>query len=181
MRLVLRLWVFLFSVVLCNAIQAENYTLDQFDEAIAALPVADPTKRSPLQMNATLVPANAQPGETVVAVVKIRLMPGWHFYSRVPANEPFIQTQWFLELGEGLRAVDDWSGPEPQPYNTNPEMRVFKGGDKALVFFRELVVTDKATDSVGVSAGLRFQVCDPYICLPPKKSMQNLKLMVKAP
>ncbi|MCV6606435.1 MAG: protein-disulfide reductase DsbD N-terminal domain-containing protein [Porticoccaceae bacterium] len=159
----------------------ETYSLDQFDEAVAALVVAEPTSRAPLQINATLVPMSASPGDTVVAVVKVRLMAGWHIYAQVPASEPFIQTQWLLELEDGLAAVDEWSGPAAQAYAANPEIEIHKGSESELVFFRELVVTENAADNVAVSAGLRFQACDPNICLPPKKSVVDLMLTVKAP
>ncbi|WIO74012.1 protein-disulfide reductase DsbD family protein [Porticoccaceae bacterium LTM1] len=181
MKMVLTGALLLTLGLLANSSQAQDYTLGQFDEAVEALDVAEPSKRDPLQMSATLVPNHAAPGETVVAVVKIRLMPGWHFYHHVPATEPYIETKWYLELGDGLMLVDDWSGPEPRPYETNAEMKIHKGSSQPLVFFRELVVAEGANGEVDVDTGLRYQTCDPYICLPPKKKSMNLKLTVDKP
>lgn len=168
--------------VFSTSLLAKDYTLDQFDEAVEALEVAEPTKRDPLQVSATLVPSHAAPGETVVAVVKIRLMPGWHFYHKVPANEPYVETQWHLELDKGLVAVDDWSGPTPQPYESNPELKVHKGSSQPLVFFRELVVEEEgASGEIPVSTGLRYQTCDPHVCLKPEKKIIDLQFLVDKP
>lgn len=174
------------SVVSSKASDAQTdekkagYTLDQFDKAVEALTVAEPTRRDPLQVSAMLVPERAAPGETVVAVLKIQLLNGWHFYSHVPNDSPYIATKWHLGLGHGVRAVDDWSGPEAISYSADkPDLKVYKGSNTgSLVFFRELVVEDGATGEIKVSPGLFYQVCDADICLKPRKKIMDLLLTI---
>lgn len=159
-----------------------DYTLDQFDQAVEALTVAEPTRRDPLQMNAMLIPAHAAPGETVVAVIKVRLMAGWHFYKQVPDTSPYIEAKWHMELEQGLKAVDDWAGPSAQPYSTEkPDLKVYKGSQNgSLVFFRELVVEESLAASARISIGLFYQTCDENICLKPRKKMVDIDFLIGA-
>lgn len=164
----------------CAAVNESENTAQQFDMAVESLQVEAPTPRSPLQMKASLIPAQAAPGETVKLVVKVRLMPGWHFYDYVPPTEPYIQTKWLMELGSGLESQGEWGGPEATPYISNPMMLVHEGGAEPMVFYRELVVSENATGAVAVEAGLHFQACDADICLPARKRTEDLILTVIA-
>ena len=162
----------------CGAVDSQQYNLEQYEQAVQALQVGEPTGRAPLQMTTSLVPATAAPGETVRLVIKVKLMPGWHFYEYVPEGEPYKQTEWLMELGEGLQSLSEWEGPSAEPYLYNPMMAVYEGGEEAIVFYRELVVNDDASGELTVKAGLYFQTCDANMCLPTRKQMDDLVLKV---
>ena len=158
--------------------QGIDYNLDDFNDAIQALPVTSPTAAEPLQLNATLVPTHASPGETVIAVLKIRLMPGWHYYSSVPKHSPYIESKLLLNLGQGLHTVDDWSGPDDQPMPGHAELKVQKGENSPLVFFRELVVKESDEQQIPVTVGLFYQTCSFDICLAPNEKKVDLTLKI---
>ena len=158
--------------------QAPAYDEAQYNLDVEALKVKRPSRRSPLQMTASLIPATASPGETVRVVIKVRLKPLWHCYDYVPEGEPFKQTERLMELGEGLQASGDWQIPESTPYIKNPSLMVYQGGREPLVFYRDLVVADDASGELTVKTGLKYQVCDENMCLPPKKNLQDLVLTV---
>ena len=155
---------------------ADELTLEAFDIAAKSLEVPEPTNETdPLAMNAALVATNPSEGDSVIAVLKLRLMPTWYIYEDVPASQPFIETDWILEAGPGLEIIDDWAGPPATPHKTLAKTRVHASGKDALLFFRELEVTAKAS-STKVKVGLRYQVCNPEYCLPPKTKTKELTL-----
>lgn len=172
------------SLVACiqepEAVVAEKsqYNVDEYEQAVEALLVDVPTMRSPLQFKTALIPSSATPGDTVRLVVKVRLKPGWHFYDYVPPNEPYKQAEWLMELGGGLQAVGEWNGPQATSYYSNPIMMVHEGRDEPLVFYRELVVGEDAVGELSVKAGMKYQTCDINMCMPTKKRVEELGLMI---
>ena len=176
--IVLSIQLFYSAFTSANEV-TKNYTLDQFDEAVDALPVAKTSRQDPVQVSAMLIPAQAEPGETVVVVQKIRIHPNWHIYAYVPKTQPFIVTQWKLDMGDDLFAVDRWSGFEPTPYKRVPGIEVYKSTSD-MVFYRELMLSDDPEESdVEVNVGILYQACDPEICLPPVTKLKELSLAVK--
>lgn len=182
-KYILKACIAIFAIhALCGCSEAESelpvvetaYTLDQFDKAVEALKVADPTESQPMQANVMLLPSRAAPGEPVVMVIKIRLLDGWHFYADVPSDMPFVETNWQATLPSSLKFTDEWFGPEPTDYEGMPGLKVHKSVGKPLVFFREMVV-DGAGQSGAVSLSYNYQVCNPYVCQRPTKASFDLE------
>ncbi len=125
-------------------------------------------------MRAAAVSVDPGIGDAVVAAMKLRIMPGWYIYAKVPADQPYIETELILEHGPELSVVDDWTAPPTLPHQTATNTRVYESGTEDLLFFRELVVTGRGGGESRITVGLRYQICDADYCLPPTTKTQQL-------
>ena len=125
-------------------------------------------------MRAAAVSVNPGPGDAVVAAMKLRILPGWYIYAKVPPEQPFIETELILEHGPELLIVDDWTGPPTLPHKTAANTRIYESGSKDLLFFRELAVSGHGSGEAMITVGLRYQICDADYCLPPTTKTQQL-------
>ena len=163
-----------------SAAAADGLSLAAFDRAVTALEVGAPTEREPLSMNATLVSAMPGVGDPVIAVLKLRMSPGWYIYETVPATQPFVETEWILEPDSTLDIVDDWAGPPGTHHNAIPGIRVHTADPEGTVFFRELEVVDAGDGTAAVELGLRYQICNSEYCLPPTTKTRTLSVRLAA-
>ena len=153
---------------------ADELTLEQFDRAIDALFVGEPNDRDPLALAAALVSSSPGVGDTVIAVLKLRMLPGWYIYSEVPDSQPFIESEWILDAGSGLEILDDWAGPPSTKHKQLPNTRIYAAGREDIVFFREMEVTDATGGEVNADVGLRYQICNVEYCLAPTTKKRQL-------
>ena len=61
---------------------------------------------------------------------------------------------------------------------SNPLTSVYEGSEGPMVFYRELIVAEKSTGDLTVTAGLHFQTCDANLCLPSETQTEGLVLKV---
>ncbi len=74
--------------------------------AIDAIEVAEPSEVDPVAMAAAIIPGFARAGETAAVVLKLRMHPGWRIYRYVPPGEPYVATEWLLQLPDhGLEKI----------------------------------------------------------------------------
>ena len=177
------LWVFatgfcLIGITWSTTGFADELTVEQFDHAVDALLVGEPGERDPLVMAAALVSFNPGVGDTVIAVLKLRMLPGWYIYSQVPDKQPFIASEWILDTGPGLEILDDWAGPPSTKHKALSNTRIHAAGRKDLVFFREMEILDAVGGEVNAEIGLRYQICNREYCLPPKTKKKRLAVSV---
>ncbi len=157
-----------------SASSADELSLETFELAVLELQPAAPVSRDPLSMRAAAVSVNPGPGDAVVAAMKLRILPGWYIYAKVPPEQPFIETELILEHGPELSIVDDWTGPPTLPHKTAADTRVYESGAQDLLFFRELAVSGQRSGEATITVGLRYQICDADYCLPPTTKTQQL-------
>lgn len=157
-----------------SASSADELSLERFESEVLALHPTAPVSHDPLSMRATAVSVNPGPGDAVVAVMKLRLLPGWYIYAKVPAEQPFIETELILEHGPELSIIDDWTAPPTLPHKTAADTRIYESGAEDLLFFRELVVSEPGGGESSITVGLRYQICDADYCLPPRTKTQQL-------
>jgi len=150
----------------------------QLQTSGTALQIDPPSELVPMTTNAVLTQPSGEPGKTVAVLIGVRLLPGWHTYAYVPAEEPYVQTQWLLEPGTGLTAMGDWIAPPPVPDAQNPRMKLYQSGSQPLIFMHEFRIADNASGEIGVRTGLVFQTCNFIRCLPPTRKTFDLKLTV---
>ena len=156
------------------AVNADALSLERFELAVEALHPTAPVSRDPLSMRVAAVSVNPGIGDAVVAVMKLRILPGWYIYAKVPADQPFIETELILEHGPELSIVDDWTGPPAVPHNTAANTQIYESRAEDLLFFRELVVTERGSGESRITVGLEYQICDADYCLPPTTKTQQL-------
>ena len=163
-------------VLVAMTAQADDLSLEAFDAEVEELQVDDPTDRDPLAMNATLVSVNPGVGDPVIAVLKLKMSPGWYIYEEVPATQPFIETDWILNANPALEIVDVWAGPPSTRHKDISSIRVHEAGPAGTTFFRELEVIESDDSTATVEVGLRYQICNPEYCLPPTTKTKELSV-----
>ena len=134
--------------------------------ATAAWASDEPTVDQPVVADVTFSAASAAPGEKIVLFLNVRMFPTWHIYAHDP-SETFIVTTHELQTSDGLTLSGDWFPPASELYESDPSILVYKDD---VTFEHDLIVTAGApvgTQTANVK--LRFQACDPYICLPPEE------------
>ena len=117
-----------------------------------------------------LEPSDPRLGEQVRAVVRMKLHPGWHIYSVVPATGDFAPIPTTITLDTlNLEA----QGPiyESNPLTDNDPVldMVLSFHKNQARLFQNLRVPESAPlGTFAVQANLRFQTCSDRVCLPPK-------------
>lgn len=176
-ELTVQLAVLILTTTLAAYCAADELTIETFDNAVATLEVSDPTSENdPLSMNATLVATNPSPGDTVMAVLKIRIMPTWYIYKVVPKSQPFIESEWILDSGPELEQLYDWSGPPATAHTSLPNTTIHASSAKDILFFHELKVAQTDSDSATATVGISYQICNPEYCLPVRTKTKELTI-----
>jgi DsbC/DsbD-like thiol-disulfide interchange protein len=153
----------------------------QQDDAVSALKIAPPNELTPLTLNAVLTQKRAKPGDTVTVMVGMRLLPGWHTYAYVPADEPYTPIKWLLEPGVRVTATGEWIAPPPVPDAQNPQIKLYVGQSEPLFFAPELRIANNASGPIVVRTGIFYQTCNVSRCLPPTGKTFDLSLTVVPP
>lgn len=142
------------------------------------LRVRTPTELAPMTVGAALTTSRASPGESISVLIGVRLLPGWHTYAEVPADEPYVATKGLLEPSSGLTPSGDWMTPPSIPDATNPQLKIYASSSDPLIFLHEMRVAESAAGEAQVRVTLRFQTCSAERCLPPTREVFALSLNV---
>jgi len=139
-------------------------------KAVKELNCPSPDQRDPVGVNAILVKENAT-GKMAV-VLKAVIAPGWHLYSFVPADQPYITTQCTLKLPPGITAVGEWEKTSAQPSGTDRGVWIW---EREVVFIQRLRWEKKEANGI-IQTGFSYQTCDLRQCLPPAERSFNLNI-----
>lgn len=149
-----------------------------------ALADASPKKRdSPaglkpkeVTLSASVTPARAAPGETVMYQVTAKVARPWHVYTyaKVPADEGPRNTQFDFFEQAGLTAVGDWKASRPPITRKEP---AFPELDSVSFFEDEVtwslalkVPVDAQEGQKTLRSQIYFQICNEQSCKPPIRS-----------
>ena len=150
----------------------------QFDSA------EDPIPSEIVSFSLALEPDPPRLGEQIRAIITGHVIPGWHVYSLVPAQDEFAPppTQLTVESDAPLQAV-------APPYETNPitdfdpvlgmELSYHKNDFR---FYQNLKLpnTLEANQTVQQNIKIRYQTCSDRICLPPKTEILDASFTLGA-
>ncbi len=126
----------------------------------------EPTVDQPVVADVTFSETAASPGDKVVLNLNVRIFPAWHIYAHDP-SETFIVTTHELQITDGLSRSGGWFPPPSELYEADPSILIYKDD---VTFEHDLEISDDApAGAQTASVKLRFQACDPYICLPPEE------------
>ncbi|MFT7630972.1 MAG: hypothetical protein ACI87E_001986 [Mariniblastus sp.] len=134
------------------------------DALAASIDVASPDQDSPVSYQCDLVVRGQPNDSTFQLVVKFKILDGWHLYSQVPKNEPYIATRIELEPGEGFESSEDWETTTPHPSATNPRISIW---ERECVFAKPLTLTTKGALPDQIALTIKYQICNESMCLPP--------------
>lgn len=126
-------------------------------------------------------PKTPRPGEHFRAILHVKLHPGWHIYSIVPADDKFAPIPTAVKMKTGqLEQI----GPV---YESNPITALdpvigttLSFHEREAHFFQNLRVPESipANTTIQLSGTIRYQVCSDKICLPPKTENFNLSATI---
>jgi N-acetylgalactosamine-6-sulfatase len=154
---------------------------EQFVSSLAAhvdeIAVPDPSPSEPVMAVLTIRPARAAPGETVEALVRIRIAGAHFIHAKDDAGSPFVPLTMSATLPEGVEPVGEWQFPAPE-----------KGRGKSLVYRDSVllrrslrVVSSSSPKTLTVAGELQYQVCTDELCWPKGKLKLSAPLMIQSP
>lgn len=155
---------------------ADELTLDAFDLLVSQIVPEQPVDKDPLKMGASIVAVSPGLGDSVIVALKLRLLPGWYIYEKVPPGSPFFESEWILDIGPELSVIDEWAGPPSTPHKDLSFTRVHEAAEQDLLFFREMKVSDVRSAQAALSVGLKYQICNAEFCLAPKTKSKQLSV-----
>ena len=114
----------------------------------------------PVHFTASAMPAPAHPGEAVTVTVRVRIDPGWHVYSVVPAATGPAATA-ITALGDAVPLGQTTEDAPISKFDPNFQTQVAYHED-AATFTRQFQVKTAAS-----AVTLHYQTCNDHLCLPP--------------
>ena len=139
--------------------------------------VPDPSPSEPVTAVITVQPERASAGETIEAVVRIRIAGGHFIHAKDEARSPFIPLTMNMTLPDGLEPLGDWQFPAPE-----------KGRGQSLIYRESVllrrslrVVSSSEPKTLTVMGELQYQVCTEEICWPKGKLKLSAPLMIQSP
>jgi arylsulfatase A-like enzyme len=154
---------------------------DQFLSSLATnvgeIGVPDPSPSEPVTAVLTVRPELASAGETVEAVVQIRIAGAHFIHAKDDDKLPFVPLAISVRLPEAVEPVGDWQFPTPE-----------KGRGTTLVYRDSVVlrrslrvVSSSAPKTLTVMGELQYQVCTDELCWPKGKLRLSASLMIQPP
>lgn len=138
---------------------------------LLALLLASPAfaqQKDPVSWSARLEPADARAGEGARVVVTAKIRETWLIYApTVPPGGPIPLK---VELGDGSALVAGGTLVQPPPKKKHDpgfdmEIEYYEG---EVVFGLPVKLADGIGGAQAHAVKVRYQACDPRICLPPK-------------
>ncbi len=131
----------------------------------------------PVRFIATATPVPAHPGEAVTVTVRVRIDPGWHVYSVVPAATGPAATAITL-LGNAAPLGITTEDAPTQKFDPNFQTQVAYH-ETTATFTRQFQVA-KIANSAASAVTLHYQTCNDHVCLPPTDVSLPVALTVAA-
>lgn len=166
MKKTIGFFLLILSTALC--VKAQSAFDKKIAAAVKGLSCLVPGAEEPVTLNAGLVTE----GDSLAIIVKVRMAPGWHIYTFVPANLPYIVTEPILKLPEGMiKAVGKWESSKASAYANDPGVLILE----TEAWFVNKLLRHSVASGV-IKAGLYYQTCDLNQCLPPVEKVVDLKV-----
>lgn len=128
---------------------------NEVDEKALAPAKDKATKEDPVAIF-TGVLTSGNEGELVI---RMKIYPGYHIYSVVSDQDPYIETKYELQAEGGAKLV----GELQKPAGT------LMAGSKSIIYEGEQVLRQKFSGKHGViNVTITYQACDAHACLMPK-------------
>jgi hypothetical protein len=142
--------------------------ISRVEQVADQLELVSPNQENPVSVKSQLVWSEAR--DQFAVIIKAKTFTKWHIYAYASENSPFITTKVKFENPEGTVAMGEWNTPDPKPYTDG--VYIYEGD---LLFTRYFKVEEGFDESQVLKAGLYYQACDPYQCLPPRTQLFELK------
>ena len=142
-----------------------DYNAPGNDYSVLKLNEIDTSKLAPAKEQATrdepvaLSYAILTNGAENELVVRMKIYPGYHIYSYVCDEDPYIQTTYEITAGKGIELKGELQKPLGMKMN----------GSNSINYEGEQVLRQKFTGRGGkITFTVNYQACDAHTCLQPK-------------
>lgn len=142
-----------------------DYNAPGNDYSVLKLNEIDTSKLAPAKEQATrdepvaLSYAILTNGAENELVVRMNIYPGYHIYSYVCDEDPYIQTTYEITAGKGIELKGELQKPLGMKMN----------GSNSIIYEGEQVLRQKFTGRGGkITFTVNYQACDAHACLQPK-------------
>ena len=143
--------------------------------ATAAESSVSASDKHPVIVTANLSKRNVAAGDQIKATIRVTMDKGWHIYAYDPTYT-FIVTEYDARFPDGVSAAGDWQLPRAKPYYADPSILIFEGDAR---FVRPLQIAEDIPPGASeVKMSIKYQTCNPNICLPPETITRTLTLTV---
>jgi hypothetical protein len=112
----------------------------------------------PVQVTMTVSPGAAP--STALVALNLRIEKTWYIYVK-SSTSTVLQVD--LELPPGVKADGDWQRPTPRVVYQDEKVEIYVG-DQVLT--RTLKIDPSFSGELTVNARVRYQACDPSVCMP---------------
>jgi hypothetical protein len=148
-------WYFMVDTLDPN-VQGNDYKAKTVYLASRSIKLEKPDHTKPVSVGAALA---TMPNGNQMIVVKFSICPGYHIYSNVSEDDPYIPTKLDFTLPEGYKLVGDMGYPLAKFFNKSGTTQY----EDEVVFVRPI-------DGIGtgdIKVKYSYQCCDEQICFPP--------------
>lgn len=137
--------------------------LNDVDESSLAPMKEKASKEEPVALSSAVV-KNGNKGELII---RMKIYPGYHIYSVVSDEDPYIATKYELQTDGDIKLVDDLQKPTGH----------LMSGSKSIIYEGEQVLRQKFTGKEGsITLNITYQACDSHACLMPKTKTIKVKI-----
>lgn len=153
----------------------------QVDEAVSGLDQIEPSEFAPVSL--AVVAAGGKKGqdglyqvgtnELVCVIVRFKIAEGWRVYAEVPNDSPFYPTEITVNLPPDTAWNEDWRNLS-SIRSDESGTRVYS--DEAILV-RPL--QSKRPGVYTLKGQVRYQTCNDFQCLPPKRVSFETKFVVE--
>jgi hypothetical protein len=133
-----------------------DYHAKEARQKIAAIRPGETDDQQPVKVAANLI---AKENGSKELVVKIKIHPGYHLYSNVAPEDPYIPTTLAFELPTGHALAGDLQLPPFHPFTSNGTT-IYEDE----IVFRQPI---RGTGTGKVKCTVKYQCCDDHICFSP--------------
>jgi hypothetical protein len=151
----------IISLIVMNAQAQSDHFRKEIEKSINELSVETPGDQYPVSVSPSLLKDSSS--DFMAVIIKINIADGWHIYSIVPPIHHYVNTDFLLELPEGVEKVGDWIKPVS---NESQEKGVYIY-EKEAVFIHYIKIAANLERESYIETGLDFQCCNYSICKPP--------------
>lgn len=142
-----------------------DYSILKFNEIdeTALAPKKKATQEDPVTFSYATI-QNEEEGEIII---RMNIYPGYHIYSVVSDQDPYIQTSYDFKAEGNIKLTGELQKPAGKLMN----------GSQSIIYEGEQVLRQKYTGKRGkVTVTINYQACDNHACLMPKAKTLEIKL-----
>ena len=111
--------------------------------------------------------ASVKNGNEGELIIRMKIYPGYHIYSKVSDQDPYIETKYEFQTEGDVKLIGELQKPAGK----------LMAGSKSIIYEGEQVLRQKFTGKQGtITLTITYQACDAHACLMPKTKTLEIEL-----